>query len=465
MLLIAFISLAVLISMTFYKAFRGKIHTLSLILLAGAVFAFLYVIQPAYTLTTGAIYHFLDDWQIFKGIVVPAIMYIFLLWGWFSGMKKTGRTNKAAPDMLWNYRRLYIVGFLLAAVGSFIFSFFIQSSGGINVFYGAPHATGGAWQEQTAYIYFAEYLVYPGLVLMILTCVRRKGSAIRWFPILLFSLLMLMHSILIASRGVFFSLVVSVGLSYYLSKKKMPNVRTVIIGGIIVGLIVLLLVGYRDLLYLGEPASTYQRTTFNEALFSTVELNESSIMNGYTGNEFIFSAAIIDTLDKLQKYHLGINWIYRVTAHMIPRILWPDKPYAWDSPGIDGADIFSEVGYKVSLGAAPGIVGDLYLQFGLAAVFFFFLLGWVSAYLFKKVRVSDDPRVITAYTIWYAWGLHLFAQGFGAVIVPYIYIMVPTLLLMNFARSRLRYSQFSPRGTTVAPTGEKMLDQRERWPK
>ena len=442
MVTIGLILISAVVIMTFYLAIRRKIHTLSILLLAGGVFMFMYVIQPIISIHDGTIYYFIDDWQIAKCELVAFIMYLFLLWGWFSGMKGPIKAKRILSEISWNYRRLYAIGFLMAAFGAAVFSLFVQESGGFNTFYSAPHFAKAAWHEETAYVYDALYLVYPGLVLMILGCVRSKSRAFRWFPIILFSLLMLAHSILSAARGVFFPLVASVGLAYYLGGKKMPKTRTVVIGGAIAGLAVLLLVGYRGVLHLG-PSDPYRQPSFNEALLSVAGVGgNSAIKYKTTGNEFIYSASIIDTVDSLQEYNLGINYIYKITVHLIPRLFWPDKPYSWGIPEIykphspENGDFYQTFGYKVAGGSAPTIVGELYMQFGLASVLFFFLLGRFSAYLFKKLQVSDDPRVITAYVMWYAFGLHLFAQGFEAVIEPYIYTMVPTLLVMNFARSR-----------------------------
>lgn len=433
---------------TFFLAYKRKLHPLGTPILGAGIFGFIYVFQPAYLLWKGDIFYFLTNWQIAKGILVALLMFLFFLGGWFYGSRnRVIRIDDGKVIIRWEYRTIYKVGFLLALVGTGLFYLFIVQSGGVTVFYGAPHATLGAWEEQTAYLYMSRYFVYPGLVLMILSLIRLRARRLMWLPIVLFSLTRFAHAILASSRGEYFVLTITLVLSYYLVSRKIPKVRTVLLGGIVVGLGILLLVGYRDVIHLGPKEKP--PPSFREGVLYMTELDEADLFSGQTGIEFIYHSGTIDAVDKLQKYHLGLNWLYLTTVHAIPRLLWKDKPYRWDTPGVMPEDFYSLFGWVMASGSANGLVGDIYSQFGLASVAFFFFLGWLNARMFVRAVYKGDPASLSIYILWYAWGLNLFGQGFGALLVPYLFVLIPTLILIQFCKKTYRKVPAYMRGPTA----------------
>ncbi|MEM5810040.1 MAG: oligosaccharide repeat unit polymerase [Candidatus Aenigmatarchaeota archaeon] len=420
---------------TFFLAYLRKIHPLGLPLLAGAIFFFVYVIQPAYLIWTGDIYYFLDNWQITKGVFVAFIMYLAFLKGWFSGIKKKIKINNNIIEK-WNYKKLYRVGLGLSIFGTLLFLIFIYQSGGIYTFYSMPHGAAGAWREQTAYVYMGEYLVYPGIALLLLSSIRLNSAGRstiinfkRLFPFFFFSFLLLIHAILTGDRGDFILLATNVGLSYFFATGKRPKTRGIIIGLCAIGIVILLLVGYRDYLHLGPKDK--QPVPIKEALLSMISVSDSQIIRGVTGVEFIYHCGVIDAVDKLQRYHLGINWVYSLTVHLIPRIIWPDKPYGWNTPGVNPEEMASLFGWIRASGSAPGTVGDMYWQFGWMSLFFFYLIGLFSGYLFNGTMITKTPQWIIIYVLWYSWGYKLFAHGLGALLVPYFYVLLPTVFFMR----------------------------------
>jgi hypothetical protein len=193
----------------------------------------------------------------------------------------------------------------------------------------------------------------------------------------------------------------------------------------VVGLATLTLLGYRDFIFLGDSGGR-QLPSITETLERVIDPSFGD--DNASGIEFIYHALIIDTVDQLSRYHFGINWIYLVTVHLIPRTIWPEKPYGFDSPGITPEDIRDVTGIGIAAGSAPGMVADVYRQFGPLCLLFVWLLGRLSRRLFDSATIVGSLESKCLYTLLYALGLNLFAQGFGSIIVPYVYASAPLIL-------------------------------------
>jgi hypothetical protein len=89
-------------------------------------------------------------------------------------------------------------------------------------------------------------------------------------------------------------------------------------------------------------------------------------------------------------------------------------------------------------GAAAGIVADLYSRFHLLSAIFFYALGLGLRRLFMAARALSSPLTTVGYVMLYAVSLNMFAQGFGAIFVPFLFSMVPVVLFTWFARMSRR---------------------------
>jgi len=420
---------------TFFLAYKRKIHPLGLPIIGGATFLFIYIVQPFYLIITKKIYYYLNNLQIAKAIFISFLCYVSFISGWFTVKNKNVR-NIHKNNILWNYKKIYNTGLILSIFGTLGFLYFLKLSGGILHFYSGVHGAYGAWKETTAYLHMSRYYIFPGVSLMITGLLKGKLNRIYWVPIIFFTSLMYIHSILASSRGTFFAMSTTFVLTYYLAGGKIPKMKKVIIGGIILAISLALIVGYREYLHLGPKDKPLP--PIHEALLFKLGVNDIAIRTGSTGdNEFLYHAGLIETVDRLNRYHFGLGWIYMVTVHLIPRIIWENKPYGWDTPGVTPYDIFLLFGWTRSPGSAPAIVADIYRNFGMFSLIFFFLLGLFSKKIFLNLLNNKDPKTITIYVLFYAWSLNMFAQGFGALIDKYLYVLIPSLLLLNLSKHRV----------------------------
>ena len=266
------------------------------------------------------------------------------------------------------------------------------------------------------------------------------------------------QAVLTGGRGPFFSTSAVICVGYALAtKRKIPLFKAfIVLGCVAVG--VLLMLGYRNVLRLGEDRP--EAPGIIEALSAMTRLDENAQSTSTTGNEFIFHGAALETVDRKQKYALGLNWIYVFTLGPIPRIIWPEKPYRFEAPGIHWDDILEVTGLAVlgdsvmnatetyetamkamgrnaASGATPGIVADLYIQFGLFSAVAFYLMGRGLRRLYISAASLDSPLLTCSYIMLYSLSLNVFTQELYAVLVPFTFAIGP-VMLFQLLRTRRR---------------------------
>jgi len=425
--------MAALLTTTFLLVWRRTIHPIGFPVLAAGSFAYFHLFQPAYLSQSGVAQFYMSDWQITKTVLISALMFGVFLWGWFAG---SGRFREQVQAESWNFAKLYRRGFLLSCIGAGLFLISIQESGSVLLYYSTPHGMRSIFQNQTAYLYLGHLLPFPGLVMMLIAVFRGRNTPIRWGGITLVAGAVLLNAILTTSRGALFEIIVVLGLTGYLVLRKVPDTRTILIGGALTGIALLALVGYRQVLHLG-PQTNIGPANFMEAVMRIPTITESSMRARVAHPEFIITAGIIEAVDETQKYNLGIDWIYLVTVQIIPRRLWPEKPNLWNI-GVSYNDFPRIIGWMPSNGAATSLVGDTYRQFGMLSIFLWFILGRASRAIFDRAWKTGSPVWQIAYVLLFAFGLGLFAQGFGRLLRSIIYTAIPSLILAAGCRRQSR---------------------------
>jgi hypothetical protein len=411
---------------------RRRQDSLGLPVVAVFVFGFLYFVDPLYLWWTGKLEVFLTPEQAVKGILMPAMMLPCFLAGWG---RRSRRRCVPAKRAVWEPRVLFRWGLGTATLGSIIFCIFVERAGGVFQYFSKPHqgAAVQATLNTTAYLYSTPFWILSGCAMMILAWPHmRQGWATRT-PVVVLIGLMYAYSLLASLRGMLFATTSCLLVSLCLAKRWRPSLSQVLLGLAVVGLGVGLIGGYRGVLHLGEEMQ--EAPPVEEALKAYLVIDETHTRLRTTGNEFIYHALAIDTVDATAKYHLALNWIWAVTVHVIPRIWWPGKPYGWQTGGITWADIAAHTGVSMAGGSAPGIVGDTYTQFGMFSVVFFFVFGRIARKIYERALDLTSPLGACAYIMLHAMSLNTFAQGFGALPTMFVYSLGP-VALFTFLGSR-----------------------------
>lgn len=432
MLLISTAFVVLISVILFYTArlLRRPGEGIGLPIVALLVFGFLYVAQPIYLLYVDAIHFFLTDWQIAKAVIVPAVMLVFFMLGWFRGTSHRNVLRFGYAN--WDPHRLWKSGLATAMCGLLLLLFFVRLSGGFESAFSGVHGEGLSFEETTAYLYKSPYWILSGLSMMIVSGARLRRS--RWHLCISigFGIILYCYAILVSSRGLTFATTATLLVSYALGKRARVSVAKVAPVWLAAGMLVLLILGYRGVLHLG--GSLNDAPDLGAALKASLEIESTATLRQHTGREFIFHASVLDTVDTTKKCHFGIPWVYMFTVHVIPRIVWPEKPYNLYSPGITRDDITQVTGLRVAHGAAAGIVADAYTHFGPLSMVLFFLIGCASGRLFMRAQYPGSPIAISGYALLCALCLNAFAQSLGSILVSYTYAMAPVVLFCWLSR-------------------------------
>jgi hypothetical protein len=292
-----------------------------------------------------------------------------------------------------------------------------------------------AWDGNTAYLYDGPWLMLSGSVMMILAGSRFKTLGwTRYLPFGFLTIFLVGHAVLSGSRGPLFSVVTAFFVASSIAKRRIVPLNRSVGLLLVLGCGVLVMVGYRDFLHLGEQkhATLPTVTSVFDGVASVSDYDQG---HNTSGQEFILHAVVIDTVDQTGKFDYGLSWMEYLVINPIPKLLWPGKHYP-DTPGITGADIHEHANISFSPGAAPGIVADLYGKFGVFTALFLYAFGRVIRRMFVSATRLESPASAVAYVMLFALSLNIFAQGFGAFFVTFGYSMLPVMWFTWSGRRR-----------------------------
>jgi hypothetical protein len=433
---------SIVLSVASLRSDRGD--ALGIPLIAIGTFAFLYVIQPLALILTGSADVFLTEKQFAKGLFVPAVMLAAFMWGWLHPGRK--RHGVVAP---WDAGAMWKTGFWVACVGLILYIIFLERSGGIAASFSQAHGHAMAFEENTAYIYDGPWLMLSGSAMMMFG--DRKSKSQRWrnlAPYIFLSLYFL-TAVLTGSRGPLFAVATTYFVGTSIAQRKRVSFAQAarLLLPLAAGVIVL--VGYRSVLHLGpETTSISEQANLSSAETAFEQAagpSEYDKEHDTAAQEFLFHAATIEAVDQTGKLEYGLSWVEFFFINPIPRVLWPEKVNP-DWAGVNWEDMNEYTGIAIAPGAAPGIVADLYARFHFFSAIFLFLLGMGLRRLFMAARNLSSPLTAVGYVMVYAVSLNMFAQGFGAIFVPFGYSMAPVVLFAWLSKRsqrkvRLRQSE------------------------
>ncbi|MGO9336308.1 MAG: hypothetical protein ACLPY1_02250 [Terracidiphilus sp.] len=412
--------LTIVVSAATLRNSRGD--ALGIPLVALGSFTFLYVVQPLQLIRSGTAELFLTDWQITKALLVAALMLAFFMWGWLHSSR-----TRVQLSISWDPQSMWRFGFAAACIGLILYVIFLERSGGFVHSYSRGHGEAMAWTDNTAYIYDGPWLMLSGAVMMILA---KQGSLSRkWKTLVPYCFLgaFLANAIMGGDRGPLFAVASATFVGFSIARRKQVNLKQAAGVLFVVGCLIAVVFANREQIHLGANDVSNSTHAAPEMLNDLVGTSEYDQEHGEASQEFLFHASVLETVDQTGKLDWGRGWVEFFFINPIPRLLWPAKPNA-DWYGISNGDIYEQTSIAISPGSAPGIVADLYERFHLLSVLFLFGLGFGLRRLFVLARNFSSPLTTVGYVMVYALSLNIFAQGFGALFVPFCYSMIPVML-------------------------------------
>ncbi|MGB3516414.1 MAG: hypothetical protein WBA43_08160 [Elainellaceae cyanobacterium] len=434
---------------SFLYAYRRSRDTFHPMIYLGLMLFFLYSYMPLELL--------INDGEALKTYLsVPQLDYIqtLNLLGVSSlclGVLVGSRNHRWNPfqHLAWNFsprtqKRLARAAIVLGILGLLGFAAGIVNTGGLVAAYG--RAYGGGY-SRSGYVREAILLTLPALLWFMASHLQRPLSKLDWGVVVIFAAPLLMHGLLGARRGPTAMVVVALLVGWYLIRGKRPGLSRMLVGSCILGFLMLFLVSNRGNIYLGSD------------IFSSQSQRASiQYIGAYSGNEFIYGGGTILNADALNRYFWGRRYFTVFFIRPIPRALWPNKyedasrilgiPNLEKNLGTGGEQLLETLGWQGAVGAAPGIIADMWLEFWWYFLLVLFGLGWMYGVAWRKA-VTVGGLWIPVYTLMMALSVYLIMQTLEAMAFRFLFMSGASWLVWRYGIAGDRPSLPAP---AVSPT-------------
>lgn len=435
-LAIIFLSMVVIIILNACRI--GKLDPLALPVIFALMFSFFYLWLPLSALNQGGLFDYITAKQIAWGILFPALTLIAFVFGWFandrsfkleinvSGIHKVKLTDAAVVNRIFN------VGCALCVLSLSLWLYFLISNGGVTSFYQQAHGRAGNWESFTAYIYLSPNIAFPGLSFMLIAICKdtRRTRKYRFF-FLCFALLLLFHSLLFSSRGLLFQFFVTIAGTVFLVKHYRPKLKVFLLGSFFIGIALLLVVNYRNALHIGTGIDDFKRIKI-DGIGGIVTSLDNNNLDG-VGNEFIYHAGLLATIDKLSRFGWGERYVHFIFIHPIPRVLWKSKPLRSYSLLETKNEIAGVLGWLPANGAAPTLVADMYAEWSFLSIIAWFSIGFLFNKSYRMATKIDATSMeIVFYVIILCRSIFLISQG----LIPFLEVF-PLMFVPSYVSWKL----------------------------
>ena len=398
------------------------------------MFLVLYVFLPLGLNSDGALSnYFSDDWLQFVQLVNllgTASFCLGCLVG--TGKKKIGARPRM-PDITYKTRGIVTwFAYILGAIGFTTYVIGVYNMGGFSEAYG--QAYGGGWWD---YGYAREAVMWCALAIILILTVnaQQSRSNFSWWIhrglCFLFALPFIFHGILGARRGPIFQIVAVIGLSWYIMRQKRPRLLTMVSAGLVLSALLLFLVSNRTSIYLGSDAQ------FNNNPLEYFKANDGRIVSG---NEYIYGAGCIVNATVTDNYYWGLRYFAIIFIRPIPRQLWPNK---YEDVGVKGIEtnlglgdesFYQTLGWAGALGAAPGLIADMWVEFYWFLLPVLYLIGWIYGRTWRAACTGSALSTVL-YILMASLTLFLVFQTLEAMLFRFLFMAIPAYLILKRVES------------------------------
>lgn len=302
----------------------------------------------------------------------------------------------------------------------------ILNMGGLKASFSASY--GGGWSE-SGYMRDAAYLLFSAiLILFFYREPNVRMSYLKYLVIAVFALPWAILGVLGARRGPTFELAVTITLCSYFSRRTRPRTVAVAVGGLVLGYALLFLVTNRSELYLGSDLNL------------TADVTE--FFDAHQGNEYIYGTAVVLNASGNNSFFWGRRYLAYLFIRPIPTLWWPTKyedmgvPELLHNAGTAGAGITQVFAWREADGAAPGLVGDLWVECWWFAVPAMFLLGWMYGTVWRKGAMLGGIWS-AQYVVLASLAAFLVMQTVEAALIRTILISTPLWIAERVVSRRL----------------------------
>jgi hypothetical protein len=366
----------------------------------------------------------LEELEQFQVVV---LLMIFLLQGgiWLGARSKGVRLARG-PAMREGAILTAALAFGFGGVGAWLFG--VSQVGGFEAAYG--HAYGGGWSD-SGYVREAAQVGIVAVPLLMLARRSRGMRAVDWALVLAFILPLLLHGILGARRGPTFIGLAAIAASYIIIFRPRIPFLVGMSGAAATGFLLLYLVANRGSIYLGSTSSADAPVT--------------TIMENWSGNEYLFSSAIYRYVEASGETFSGVRLLAHEIGRIIPSRMWPTvyediaRYFNLDIDltkvgGVPLGRIANVVGWQVASGAAPSIIGDFWIEFGIGTPLAIAVLGWIYGRFWREARTN--PTIQPIYVLFAALSIYIITQSIDAWLFRCLLFAAPAWLALKLSEGR-----------------------------
>ncbi len=408
-----------------YATSRDSLHPL---IVMAPMFGFVYGWMPLrLSLSNGLDAFFTRDQLLFVECLNLAGTAAFLF-GCLYGGRNRNDSRGTRIELTPNAVRIALLAAAFSGfLGMVAWAKGIWNVGGIRSAFG--RAYGGGW-EGNGYVREAMMLTITGIVLFQLELQRRPKYLRHFLIVGTLAMPVAIQGLLGARRSPTFILCVVLVAGFFLNRNRRPAIVPLTLGGIVLGYVLLLLVANRDRIYIG---SDFDLST-----------DVSSYAEGSNaGNEFIYGTGAVLNAKESGRYYWGERYLIYLVIRPIPKELWPTKyqdvgrPELLVNAGTGGEEFQSTLGWSGAIGAAPGIIADLWIEMSWLAVGALWLLGWWYGMTWRNAA-SRGGAWVPQYIIMLALSLYLVLQSLEACVIRVIILSAPLWIAWVWMNRRMK---------------------------
>lgn len=428
-----------------YHRTRDLFHPL--IITVPMILAF-YVFLPLKLLNADALTSFFsDDDLVFIGFVNLLGSASFCLGCSTSAHQRVLRSAEQFNMSPVFRRRIWIGAIMLGSIGVTAYLVGIINVGGFYAAYSQAYS--GGWAD-SGYIRDAVSLCIPATVFILVSRTGEKLSLTQLFVCFVFALPFLIQGLLGARRGPTFTIFTAIGLSWYMMRQRRPPLIPFVASGIMLAFLMLFLVSNRGSIYLGSGM---------EFENSALEYFEVENPDYGTGNEYIYGGgSMLHASVSGDNYYWGRRYFAEIFIRPIPRSLWPNKYEAIGLSALEesnsgtGGEVFLQtLGWAGAIGAAPGLIADVWIEFWWMFFVVLYGIGRMYEWAWRTACTRGGFSTIV-YVFLASLSVFLVFQTIEAILVRILFIIVPSWLLWQWANAHTanRTSPATPLATPRA---------------
>lgn len=437
--------IGVLIIFTIAASFVKYKDTFHPALLIGPMLGFHYFYAPLALEATKGFFGYLTaahveraQWVHLGGVFA---ICLGLLLGPLQAVPDDGRPPTLA---VYDSKTLLRGSLIFAALGITSFVYGIINVGGWDEAYGRTY--GGGWIE-SGWLRDLVLLCLPALMLFTLGQGDRPISRRQITLALPMISPFFVHGLIGARRGPTFMAFAGAAMVFYLARRRRPKLLTMAVGGGLLGVLMLVLVNNRGSVYWGSEH------------LADVDTDTSDYLRTAEGNDYIYGAGLIVVTDELDDFSWGSTYLTMLFVRPIPKSVWPTKyedaaaffgrPSLTENLGVDPASFRLVLGWKATIGAAPGIIGDMWREFKWGMLFVLFGIGYF--YGFAWGRAIKGGGWVPIYSFAASLSLYLIMQTLEAGLYRFLFGVVPMVVALKYAEKKAREKAREAKALESAP--------------